>query len=84
MSLPAKPSRRRFSTRRCRSLNGHARGALPEARFPQHSRKGRVGAVERATQAVEEPRQPRRNIERALLRALKDVVVGVPLVPDLR
>src|SRR3546814_15411200 len=38
----------------------------------------------RPVQAVEKPLPPRRDVEVALLRALEQVVIDLPLLPDLR
>src|SRR3546814_7742397 len=38
----------------------------------------------RPVQAVEKPLPPRRYVEGALLRALEQVVIDLPLLPDLR
>ena len=83
VSLPSNPSSKRLTTFRCRSLNDSPAMSFPEPGFPEHARQGRLRAVEGAVQAAEEPLHPRRDVEVALLGRFQDVVIVVPLQPDL-
>ena len=60
------------------------RGAFPELAFGDDRRQDSICAVDGTAEAVEEPQDPSRDVRAALLGALKLVVVGVPLDPDLR
>src|SRR5208282_309544 len=57
---------------------------LPEARLLKHGRQCGLSTFEGTLETSEEPFEPERNIEIALLRCLEDVVIGVPLPADLR
>ena len=58
--------------------------ALPEARLGEDRAENCLGAVNRSPEAAQKPIHPRRGVHRCLLRPLEDVVVGRPLLPDLR
>jgi len=57
---------------------------LPETRLPKNNGESCLSTIDRASEAAEEPFHPGRHVHRALLRALEDVVVVVPLASDLR
>ncbi len=58
--------------------------ALPEPRFGQHGIEDVLRLVDGPVQGVEKPGKPLGDIERRLLGALQDVVVGIALSLDLR
>lgn len=61
-----------------------ARMLLPESRLLQHTGENAFRALERARQARKKPRQPRGNVEIALLRPFENLIIRLPLLPDLR
>ena len=60
------------------------RKAHPKARLGEYRRESRLRAFDGAAQAPEEPIHPRCDVRRSLLRLLQDVVIGSPLLLDLR
>ena len=83
VSLPSKPSSRRLTMARCRSLSA-ACHAPPRSAPCEDAAEGVFGAVDGPLQAGEKPFQPRRHIEVALLRCFEHVVIGLALLADLR
>ena len=71
VSLPSKPSSRRLTIFRCRSLNDSPAWASQNG-LAQDGRERVLGAVEGAVEASEEPFQPGRDVQRALLCPLQD------------
>src|SRR5437867_2427866 len=57
---------------------------LPKPRLAEDGGKSRVGSIKCAAEAAKEPLQPCSNVESVLLRALQDVVIGIPFETDLR
>ena len=57
---------------------------LPEPCLAEHGGQGRFGPVKSAVKAAQKPLHPGRNVERSFLCLFKDVVISVPLLPDLR
>jgi len=57
---------------------------LPESRFGQHAIEGVLRLVDGSVQGVEKLGKPLGDIERRLLGALQDIVVGLALSLDLR
>ena len=58
--------------------------ALPEACPGEHGIERVMRGVHRAPKVIEKPREPRRDIERAFLRAFEDLVVLASFALDLR
>src|SRR3546814_792935 len=65
-------------------VEGLSAMGFPEMRLTQDRAESSFRAVERPIQAGQEPFQPGRDVEVALLRAFEQVVIGFPLLPDLR
>jgi len=57
---------------------------IPEMRLAQNGGQGRFGRVQSVVKAIQKPLHPGRNVERFPLRFFEDVVISVPLLPDLR
>src|SRR5262249_8150152 len=57
---------------------------LPKSRLLKHCAERSLSPVDSLTKAAEKPFAPQRDVERALLRPLADLVVLVPLVSNLR
>src|SRR5438105_4040555 len=57
---------------------------FPEARLPENRSQDEFGAGECSVQAVQEPRDPKRDVQVAVLGGLQVVVVRLPLDSDLR
>ena len=83
VSLPSNPSRNLVEYCLLSFVESLAGVALPEVGLAQNICASRLGTVERARKAVEEPSQPIGDVERALLRAFKHVVIVRPFLPDL-
>ena len=49
----------------------------------KHRGQGCLGSLERTSQADQEPRHPRRDIQRSLLRPFQNPVIGIPFLADL-
>jgi hypothetical protein len=57
---------------------------LPESRLPKYCSERGLSAVNRSAQAAKKPVHPWRHVECALLSALKNLVIVVSLLPNLR
>ena len=84
VSLPSKPSSRRLRTKTLALVERDAADALPEARLGEDRARALSARRRWRDRGSQKPFHPRRDVQRALLRALKDVVVRRPLLPDLR
>ncbi len=84
VSFPSNPPSRRLMIRRWRSLSAAAAWTSQKRALRSTEGEDGLGAGEGAVQALEEPADPRRDVELAFLRALKALVIGFPLDADLR
>ena len=75
VSLPSKPSSSRLITSRWRSFRGTSRRLLPEPRLGQDRAERCLRAIDRTSEATQEPLHPRRDVQRRSLCLLEDVVV---------
>src|SRR3990172_5369989 len=57
---------------------------FPKVRFDHDSSEDLLGAIECAFETAQEPFEPWRDVEAALLRCFENVVVSLPLFADLR